>query len=105
MAEAPPGPGRALDVTTRAVHVGLGPDGATGAIAPPIVTSSIYEHGHPSGYVYGREHNPTWERLEAALADLEAGAGALALPSGMTALTAVVQQVPLGGRVVAPAGS
>lgn len=50
---------------------------------------------------YGREGNPTWSALEQALGDLES-AQALALASGMAAITAVLDLLPVGARVVAP---
>ncbi len=98
---------RAADwaLATRAVHAGMSPDPATGAIVPPLVTTSIYAHDHPAPYSYGRDHNPTWERLEEALSELESGAGAVVFGSGMAALSAAVATVPLGGTVVAPADS
>jgi len=61
--------------------------------------------GNPSNapYQYGRYHNPTWEALEEALALLE-NAEALAFPSGMAAVAAVlVTCSAAGGRVLLPA--
>ncbi len=89
-------------LATRAAHAGLGSDPVSGAIAPPLVPSSIFEHGNPGGYEYGRERNPLWERLEAALADLDGGAGAVVLSAGVAALAAVLGTVPPGAAVVGP---
>lgn len=89
-------------LATRAAHAGLGADPSTGAIAPSLVLSSIFEHGNPGGYEYGRERNPLWERLEAALAGLDGGADAVVLPSGVAAVAAALATVPRGAPVVGP---
>ncbi len=93
--------GRLQDaVATRVVHAADRDDAAEGAAVPAIVVSSVYRHGNPRGYSYGREHNSNWERLEAALAELEHGSGAVLYGSGMGAVAAVVEQVPPGGKIV-----
>jgi cystathionine gamma-synthase len=89
-------------LATRAAHAGLGADPLTGAITPPLVPSSIFEHGNPGGYEYGRERNPLWERLEATLAALDDGAAAVVFSAGVAALAAVFGTVPPGAPVVAP---
>lgn len=89
-------------LASRAAHAGLGSDPASGAIAPPLVPSSIFEHGNPGGYEYGRERNPLWERLEATLADLDGGAAAVVFSAGVAALAAVLGTVPPGAAVVGP---
>jgi len=64
-----------MKLETIAVHAGAEPDPATGAIAPPIHLSTTFEHGPATevlhGYTYVRDENPTQDRLEAALAQLE----------------------------------
>ncbi len=64
-----------MNIETIAVHAGGEPDPATGAIAPPIHLSTTFEHGPATeilhGYTYVRDENPTQDRLEAALAQLE----------------------------------
>lgn len=52
--------------------------------------------------VYGRDGNPTWEALEELLGALEGGR-ALAFASGLAAISAVVETLPIPGRVVVPA--
>ncbi|HMD32594.1 MAG TPA: PLP-dependent transferase [Candidatus Acidoferrales bacterium] len=63
------------NIETIAVHAGCEPDPATGALAPPIHLSTTFEHGPATeilhGYTYVRDENPTQDRLEAALAQLE----------------------------------
>jgi len=65
----------AMNIETIAVHAGGEPDPATAAIAPPIHLSTTFEHGPATeilhGYTYVRDENPTQDRLEAALAQLE----------------------------------
>jgi cystathionine gamma-synthase len=79
------------DPATRVVHAGR--DRSPGAPgAPPIVAASFFTSaGDPSevGYAYGRDGNPTWEALEAALGALE-DAQALVFASGQAAMLALV---------------
>lgn len=86
---------------TRSIHAGQEPDPATGAVAPPIFQTSTFAFdnceqgarrfaGEESGYIYTRMGNPTTDRLEEAVADLEGGCGAFATGSGMAALNAVL---------------
>jgi methionine-gamma-lyase len=97
---------------TRAIHHGYDPSGAENALQPPVYMTSTYsfdsaEHGADlfagarEGYVYGRTKNPTQAVLEARLADLEGGQAALALASGMAAITATAWTLlSAGDRVV-----
>jgi cystathionine gamma-synthase len=91
---------------TLAVHAGGAPDAATGAVAPPIHLSTTFAHGpageRVAGYEYQREGNPTQDRLEAMLSALEGGAAALAFGSGMAAMTALLESLPNGARVLIP---
>jgi cystathionine gamma-synthase len=89
-------------LATRAAHAGLGADPLTGAVTPPLVPASIFAHGNPGGYEYGRETNPLWERLEAALATLDEGAAAVVFSAGVAAIAAVLATVPPGAAVVGP---
>src|SRR5258708_20307823 len=75
-----------LRFETLAVHAGPGPDGATGAVAPPIHLATNFARdpsGTPLGdHTYIRESNPTQAHLEEALAPLEGGAAALVFAAG-----------------------
>ncbi|MGH2735379.1 MAG: trans-sulfuration enzyme family protein, partial [Actinomycetota bacterium] len=51
--------------------------------------------------VYGRAGNPTWDAFEAAVGALEGGR-ALAFSSGMAAISAVLERLPVGSVVVLP---
>lgn len=86
---------------TRAIHVGQDPDPQYGAVAPPIYQTSTFAFESPAqgarrfageegGYIYSRLGNPTTERLEQCVADLEGGYGALATSSGMAAVSIVM---------------
>jgi cystathionine gamma-lyase len=89
--------------STRAVHAGAEPGAAGAPIAPqPTLAAPYVLPGPPdaSPYGYGREANPTWTALEAALADLEGGP-ALVFASGMAAIDAVLRACD--GPLVAPA--
>jgi len=88
---------------TKAVHSGNEPDEATGAVAPPIVTASTFAQdgiGKTRGYEYSRSGNPTRERLERAIADLERGKHGLAFSSGLGAMTAVASTLNKGDHVL-----
>lgn len=88
---------------TRAVHVGNEPDELTGAVTPPIYTSSTFAQakiGKTKGYEYSRSGNPTRERLERAVADLEGGKFGLAFASGLAGETAVAGLLQEGDHVI-----
>jgi cystathionine gamma-synthase len=91
---------------TVSVHVGNEPDPATGAVAPPIHLATTFRHGpsgeRVAGYEYQREGNPTNDRLREALAALEGGAEAVTFASGMAAMTALLECLPNGARVLIP---
>jgi cystathionine gamma-lyase len=90
-------------LATRAVHVGQGPDPATGAVVAPIHLSTTFVHESPGvhqGYEYSRSGNPTRSKLEACLASLEGAQHALAFSSGLAATTAVMLLLDPGDHVV-----
>jgi cystathionine gamma-synthase len=91
---------------TLAVHAGNAPDAATGAVAPPLHLSTTFRHGPAgerlAGYEYQREGNPTNDRLREALMALECGAQAITFASGMAAMTALLESLPRGARVLFP---
>ena len=95
-----------LRFETIAIHAGAEPDAQTGAMAPPIHLATTFKHGPAgeriAGYEYQREGNPTQDRLESALSALEGGEAALAFASGMAAITALLESLPNGSRVLIP---
>jgi cystathionine gamma-lyase len=92
-----------MHFATRAVHVGHEPDPLTGAVTPPIYTSSTFAQarvGKTKGYEYSRSENPTRERLERAVADLEGARHGLAFSSGLGAITTVMGSLKKGDHVL-----
>ena len=65
----------------------------------PVTFASAYHAGGP--VAYARDGNPNWSAFEAALGVLEDGS-ALVFASGMAAIAAVVDTLPVGARVVVP---
>ena len=94
----------AVSLDTLAVHAGAEPDELTGAVSPPIYQTSTYAQdgvGRPRrGYEYARSQNPTRERLERAVAALEAGRYGFAFGSGSAATAAIAQLADPGDEVV-----
>ncbi|MEO7252163.1 MAG: aminotransferase class I/II-fold pyridoxal phosphate-dependent enzyme [Arenimonas sp.] len=95
-----------MHIETLAVHAGGEPDAQTGAVAPPIHLATTFQHGpageRVSGYEYLREGNPTQDRLESMLAALEGGEAALAMASGMAAMTVLLEALPADAQVLIP---
>jgi len=93
-----------MRLETIAVRSGGEIDLTTGALAPPLHLSTTFEHGPASeamhGFLYIRQKNPTQQRLEAALRDLEGGLAALAFSSGMAATAAMLQTLARGSHVI-----
>lgn len=88
---------------TLAVHAGVSPDPATGAVMTPIYQTSTYAQtgiNEHRGYDYARSDNPTRTALQAALAGLEGGRFGLAFSSGMAAIDTLLRLVQPGERVV-----
>jgi cystathionine beta-lyase/cystathionine gamma-synthase len=89
---------------TLAVHAGAEPDELTGAVSPPIYQTSTYRQdavGRPRrGYEYARSQNPTRERLERAIAELERGLHGIAFASGSAATAAIAQLADPGQEIV-----
>ena len=100
MHEADPPP----SFDTLAVHAGAEPDELTGAVAPPIYQTSTFAQdgvGKPRrGYEYARSQNPTRDRLERAVAILEAGRHGFAFASGSAATAAIAELAAAGDEVI-----
>lgn len=110
----PPAARRPLRPASLVVHGGEPPDPLTGALEPPVVLASAFAFGsaddaaarfrrEKDGLIYGRWENPTVRGLEEKMAALEGGEDALALASGMAAVSAAVTSfVGAGDHVIAP---
>ncbi|ROP60700.1 MULTISPECIES: cystathionine gamma-synthase [unclassified Curtobacterium] len=93
------------EFSTRAVHAGQEPDGATGAVIPPLhLTSTYVQDGigeMRGGYEYSRSGNPTRDSLQTMLADLDGGVAAYSFASGLAAEDALLRAtLSPGARVV-----
>ncbi len=97
-------PSRRDAFATRSVHAGQEPDELTGAVAPPIYQTSTYAQDGVNrprrGYDYARSVNPTRERLERAVADLEGARHGIAFASGSAATSAIAQLAGAGQEVL-----
>jgi cystathionine gamma-synthase len=88
-----------LDPSTVVVHAGRPERVPNAPVGESPVFSSTYVAGGDRGY--GRFGNDAWTALEETLGELEGGRG-LTFASGMAAVAAIADLVPVGGRVVAP---
>ncbi|MCI4677430.1 cystathionine gamma-synthase [Rhodoblastus acidophilus] len=90
--------------TIAAAH-GVAADAAFGAVTPPIVLSSTFAfagYDRPRAHDYSRGANPTRELLADAIAQLERGAAAIVLASGMAAVDLVLSRLRRDDLVIAP---
>ncbi|MFC7672186.1 cystathionine gamma-lyase [Mycolicibacterium sp. GCM10028919] len=80
--------------STRSVKASGAPAVAGEPITPPPVPAAAYhlstDESAPIDF-YGRASNPTWRRLESALAELEGATSACAFGSGMAAITSTLR--------------
>jgi cystathionine beta-lyase/cystathionine gamma-synthase len=85
---------------TLAVHAGLRPDPATGALLTPIHQTTTYAQdavGKHRGFTYTRSGNPTVAALERHLGALEDAPSAVSAATGMAALTCLCLAVLRAG--------
>ena len=89
---------------TKAIHAGVKPDPATGAIMTPIYQTSTYVQETPGvhkGFGYARGKNPTREALQGSIAALENGKHCICFSSGVAATDAVLKLLSPGDEVIA----
>ena len=103
-----------VDFRTQAIHAGYEPLDNGRAAVPPIYASAAFDLGDAArgdalaggdidGFEYSRVANPTVDALEKRLAALEGGIGAVAVGSGMAAVSyALMCAGEGGGRIIAP---
>ncbi|PWB19592.1 aminotransferase class I/II-fold pyridoxal phosphate-dependent enzyme [Comamonas sp. JNW] len=105
-----------MRIETLAVHAGYSPDPTTKAAAVPIYQTVAYafdsaQHGADlfdlkvPGNIYTRIMNPTTDVLEKRVTALEGGIAALALASGMAAITAAIQTLAEAGDNIVSAST
>lgn len=90
-------------IDTQAIHAGVSPDEATGAIMTPIFQTSTYVQATPGehkGYDYSRTDNPTRTALHGSLAALENGKYALAFASGMATIDTIFKLFNPGDHII-----
>ena len=88
---------------TKAIHAGLEPDSATGAIMTPIYQTSTYIQdgiGNHKGFEYSRTGNPTRQALESNLAAIENGKYGACFGSGLAAIYCVIKMLNPGDEVI-----
>ncbi|MFN3214379.1 MAG: methionine gamma-lyase [Henriciella sp.] len=94
--------------STRAIHHGYDPLDAEGALTPPLHLTSTFAFetaeqggarfaGEAEGHIYTRISNPTTDLLERRMASLEGGEAAVAMASGMGAITSVLWSILRAG--------
>ena len=105
-----------MRIETLAVHAGQSPDPTTKAVAAPIYQTVAYafdsaQHGADlfdlkvPGNIYTRIMNPTQDVLEKRVAALEGGIAALAVASGMAAITYAIQTIAESGDNIVSAST
>ncbi|MBI6293231.1 bifunctional O-acetylhomoserine aminocarboxypropyltransferase/cysteine synthase [Proteus mirabilis] len=104
-----------MKLETLSVHAGYSPDPTTKAVAVPIYQTTSYafddtQHGADlfdlkvPGNIYTRIMNPTNDVLEQRVVALEGGIAAVAVASGMAAITYAIQTIAqVGDNIVSVA--
>ncbi len=93
-----------LSLATRVIHAEQHPDPSTGAVIPPIYTSSTYIQKSPGvhqGFEYSRSQNPTRMAYENCMANLESGKAGFAFASGLAAGATLLDLLDHGSHVIA----
>ena len=96
----------AKEIGTRCIHLEEEELNHYGAISFPIYQTATFAHpgvGQSTGYDYSRVQNPTREQLEKVAASLENGIDALALSSGMAAITLMMELFSPGDHLIVDA--
>jgi len=90
---------------TIAAGNGIGQDSAFGSVVAPIYLSSTFTFegfGRARRYDYTRSANPTRDTLADTIAQLEGGAGAVVVATGMAAIDLTVHSLEPGDLIIAP---
>ena len=88
---------------TKAIHAGVQPDSATGAIMTPIYQTSTFvqeEVGVNKGFAYSRTKNPTRSAVESSIAALENGKYGACFGSGMAAIDCLLKIFNPGDEII-----
>jgi cystathionine gamma-synthase len=96
----------ALAPETVAAQAGDAGDDTTGATVPPVHLATTFlrdpDNQYRKGFSYGRPDNASVRQVERVLTELEGGAAALVVASGMTAATTAFLALERPAHVVAP---
>src|SRR5271155_1783161 len=95
-----------MKFATKTIHAAQPSEPETGSLIAPIFQTSTYEQdapGQDKGFNYSRTNNPTRQRLETVLAELEGVKYAAVFASGLAAENAVLQAyLRPGDEIVLP---
>lgn len=92
-----------MKIATKAIHAGIEPDEATGAIMTPIYQTSTYVQeaiGVHKGFEYSRTGNPTRKVLENNLAALENAKYGACFASGLAAIDCLLKTLNPSDEVI-----
>ena len=92
-----------MHLQTRTIHTGVDKDTAYNSVITPIYQTSTFRFadiGVTRGYDYTRTSNPTRKALEENIASLEGGAGAVAVATGMGAITTALHLFQTGDHII-----
>ena len=92
-----------MSFQTDTIHAGVSPDKAYGAIMTPIYQSSTFvfeDIGKHRGFDYTRSGNPTRKALEDSLCALEGCSSAVAVTTGMAAITTTLNLFHSGDEII-----
>src|SRR5512146_3120389 len=92
-----------MRLQSRTIHAGVDKDTAYNSVITPIYQTSTFRFadiGLTRGFDYTRTSNPTRKALEENIASLEGGAGAVAVATGMAAITTVLHLLESGDHVI-----
>ena len=101
-----------LNLESRCIHGGQHPEPTTGAVMPPIFTSSTFVQESPGvhkGFEYSRSHNATRFAFERCVANLESSGlseaddrtcGGFAFASGLAAIGTALEMLDHGAPLV-----
>ncbi len=95
-----------MEFATKTIHAGQPAEPHTGAVVAPIFQTTTYQQegpGEHKGFDYTRTSNPTRQRLEGVLAELEGGTRCAVFGSGLAAENAILQAyLKPGDTIVVP---
>ena len=92
-----------MNIETKAIQSTTHTDSQYGSIGTPLYQTSNFRFrspGESNGYDYTRSGNPTRNTLENVLAELEGGERAVAVSTGMSAISTVLAYFDSGAHII-----